>query len=163
MVRWVVMIVCFFGMAQSVHSSALDDSVDRYLTVWADNARVTPTAVTHFYARSVDYYGKTMSNGAVYRDKIAYVEQWPLRRYDVVPGSVGQTCDAGHMHCHVTAILRWSKANTARGRSSQGANTMTLDLVREAGGLKITKESGTPVVSASCSGITPDRTCAGFH
>ena len=163
MFRWVATIVCLFGMTHAVLSSALDDSVDLYLTVWADNARVTPAAVAHFYARGVDYYGKAMSNGAVYRDKIAYVEQWPVRRYDVVPGSVSQTCDAGLMHCHVTAILRWSKANAARTRSSQGANTMTLDLVREAGGLKIAKESGTPVVSASCTGTGPARTCAGFR
>ena len=163
MIRWVATIICLFGTVHSVRSSALDDSVDRYLTVWADNARVTPAAVMHFYARSVVYYGKAMSNGAVYRDKIAYVEQWPVRHYDVVPGSVGQTCDAGRMHCHVTAILRWSKANAARGRSSQGANTMTLDLVREADGPKIARESGTPVVSASCSGAGPDRTCAGFR
>ena len=55
MVRWVATIICLFGTVHSVQSSALDDSVDRYLTVWADNARVTPTAVTHFYARSVEY------------------------------------------------------------------------------------------------------------
>ncbi len=163
MVRWVATIICLFGMARSVQSSALDDSVDRYLTVWANNARVTPMAVAHFYARSVDYYGKPMTNGAVYRDKIAYIRQWPVRRYDVVPGSVGQTCDAVNMHCHVTAILRWSKANRERGRAIQGANTITLDLVRESGGLKIARESGTPVVSASCSGTGANRVCAGFR
>ncbi len=163
MVRWFATILCLIGTAHSVFASSLDDSIDRYLTVWADNARVTPTMVAHFYARSVDYYGKPMTNGAVYRDKVAYITQWPLRRYDVVPGSVSQSCDAGHTHCRVTAILRWSKADAARVRLGQGANTMTLDLVREDGGLKIARESGTPVVSASCKRIGASRICAGYR
>ena len=163
MVRWLLTAVGLIGMAQAVSASPLDSSIDRYLTVWADNSRITPLAVAHFYARSVDYYGKPMSNGAVYRDKIAYITQWPVRRYDVVPGSVGQTCDAGHTHCRVTAILRWSKADATRRYASQGANTMTLDLVREGGELKIASESGTPVVSASCRGTGVHRTCDGFR
>ncbi len=163
MTRWLSATICLIGLTQSVCASPLDDSIDRYLTVWADNARVTPMTVAHFYAQSVDYYGKAMSNGAVYRDKVAFVTQWPVRRYDVVPGSVSQTCDASNTHCRVTAVLRWSKADGRRGHASQGANTITLDLVREAGGLKIARESGTPVVSATCKETGAGPICAGFR
>ena len=163
MVRWFAMTVCLIGMAPALSASPLDDSIDRYLTVWAENARVTPATVSHFYAQNVNYYGKAMSSGAVYRDKVAYITQWPVRRYDVVPGSVGQTCDASNTRCRVTAILRWSKADAAGGHASQGANTMTLDLVRENGELKIARESGTPVVSASCKETDTGRICAGFR
>ena len=163
MVRWYAMTACLVAMAHSVSASPIDDSIDGYLTVWADNARITPMAVAHFYARTVDYYGKPMNNGAVYRDKISYISQWPFRHYDVVPGSVGETCDASHTHCRVTAILRWSKAGAGLGQVSRGANTMTLDLIREDGALKIARESGTPVVSASCQGTGARRYCAGFR
>ena len=163
MVRRFATILCLIGTVHPAFASSLDDSIDRYLTVWADNARVTPMTVAHFYARSVDYYGKPMTNGAVYRDKLAYITQWPLRRYDVVPGSVSQSCNAGGTRCRVTAILRWSKGDAAQRRTGQGANTMTLDLVREDGGLKIARESGTPVVSASCKGTGAARICAGFR
>ena len=163
MVRWFATTVCLIGMSHAVSASPLDDSIDRYLTVWADNTRVTPLTVAQFYARSVDYYGKQMTNGAVFRDKMSYVTQWPSRLYDVVPGSVGETCDARQTRCRVTAILRWSKADAALGRVDRGANTMTLDLVREDGELKIARESGTPVVSASCNGTGARRICAGFR
>ena len=86
-----------------------------------------------------------------------------MRRYAVAPGSGGKTCDAGESRCRVTAILRWQKADASGRNTSQGANTITLDLVRQDGFLKIARESGTPVVSASCNGRGVARRCAGFR
>ena len=118
--------------------------MDQYLSIWSDDAAVNPGTVARLYGRRVNYYGHAMSAGAVYRDKLAFVRRWPVRRYAAVPGTVLNDCDDASARCRVDAVMRWSRADRAGHRES-GTNTVHLDLAREDGGLKIVRESGAPV------------------
>ena len=121
-----------------------DAHMDAYLAIWSRNAAVTPATVARLYARRVEYYGRAMSAEAVYRDKLAFVRRWPVRRYAAVPGTVTNDCGAAADRCRVTALLRWSRGDSG-GHGGAGTNTVRLDLAREDGTLKIVRESGEPV------------------
>ena len=121
-----------------------DARMDGYLAIWSRNGAITPATVARLYGRHVDYYGHPMSAGAVYRDKLAFAEAWPLRHYAAVPGTVANDCGAAAAACRVTAVMRWSRADGA-GRRQSGTNSVRLDLAREDGTLKIVRESGAPV------------------
>ncbi len=121
-----------------------DARMDEYLSIWARNDAINPSTVARLYAAHVDYYGRPMSAGAVYRDKLAFVRRWPVRSYAAVPGTVVNDCDDASPRCRVTAVMRWSRADGA-GRGGSGTNTVRLDLARENGTLKIVRESGAPV------------------
>ena len=141
MKRTLAILVGCLGLANPVLAASPDAKMDSYFSIWADNSRVTPEAVRELYASRVIYYGKAMTPAQVYRDKLNYIRRWPDRRYRVVPGSVSKSCSPGQERCRISAILSWDKAD-ASGRGSKGANTITLNLVREDGTLRIARESG---------------------
>lgn len=118
--------------------------MDEYLSIWAHNDAINPDTVARLYGRRVDYYGRAMSAGDVYRDKLAFVRRWPVRSYAAVPGTVSNDCSDATPRCRVSAVMRWSRAGRGGGRES-GTNTVRLDLAQEDGTLKIVRESGEPV------------------
>ncbi len=120
--------------------------MDEYLSIWSNNAAIAPATVARLYGRHVDYYGHSMSAGDVYRDKRAFVQQWPVRSYAAVPGTVVNDCADASARCHVGAVMHWRRVDRA-GRGESGTNTVRLELARENGTLKIVRESGTPVVA----------------
>ncbi|MGI3903509.1 MAG: hypothetical protein ACRYGP_25995 [Janthinobacterium lividum] len=120
--------------------------MDEYLSIWSNNAAITPATVARLYGRSVFYYGRPMSSTAVFRDKLAFVQQWPVRSYAAVPGTVVNDCTDASARCHVGAVMHWRRADRA-GRAESGTNTVRLELARENGTLKIVRESGAPVVA----------------
>jgi hypothetical protein len=122
--------------------------LDDYFSIWSDNARITPSKVASLYGRTVVYYGRTLSQAGVYRDKLGVVRRWPHRRYEVVPGSVAKSCDAVKDHCRVSLILAWEVAATGQRRPSHGRSSVVLTLSRQDGTLKIVRESGARVRSA---------------
>ncbi len=121
-----------------------DARMDGYLAIWSRNAAITPATVARLYGHRVDYYGHPMSAEAVYRDKLAFAQAWPSRRYAAVPGTVTNDCGTAAESCRVSALMRWSRADAA-GRGESGTNTVRLDLAREDGTLKIVRESGEAV------------------
>ncbi len=152
-----------FALTGTTLAAPADTAMDRYFSIWANNARITPETVDRLYAGRVVYYGKSMTSAQVFRDKQAYIRQWPQRRYAVIPGSVSKTCDAGRSRCQVSAILSWEKAGRGGARGERGANTIRLTLVREGGALKIARESGTPVVRSSCRGGDQGWRCSAYR
>ena len=121
-----------------------DAHMNASLAIWPQNPSIIPATVARLYARRVDYYGHPLSTEAVYRDKLAFVQRWPVRRCSAVPGTVTNTCDDASNRCRVTALLRWSRADGV-GHGESGTNSVRLDLAREDGTLKIVRESGEPV------------------
>ena len=156
-------LACLLSLTGAASAADPDGQMDRYFSIWADNARVTPAAVDRLYADRVVYYGKSMTSAEVYRDKRNFIRQWPDRRYSVVPGSVSKTCDEGQAACRIYAILKWQKADPSTHRGSQGANTITLTLVRQDGTLKIARESGTPVARSVCQGPGDRWHCSAYR
>ena len=158
--------LALWGLASLAVPAAAAEPVaqmDRYFSIWADNARVTPDTVGRLYASRVVYYGKPMTRSDVYRDKLSYIHQWPDRHYAVLPGSLAKSCDATQSACRISAVLSWEKADPRRGQASKGANTINLMLVREDGILKIARESGTPVAASACRDAGGRWTCGAYH
>jgi hypothetical protein len=124
-------------------AAASDDQVlSEFFSIWDQNARVTPQAVDNLYAPNVVYYGRTMTSAGVYADKRAFVRRWPNRRYSVVPGTVKKTCNGPNTRCHVEVTLAYHARSAARGASAGGYTRVSLDMVRQPGGMKIVRESG---------------------
>lgn len=163
MKRRLAILVGCLGLAGPAWSAPSDLRMDRYFSIWADNARVTPEAVEAIYASHVVYYGKPMTPEQVYRDKLNYIRQWPDRRYGVVPGSVSKTCSPVAETCRITAILSWERAGRSGRHGSKGSNTITLTLVRQDGVLKIARESGTPIASSACRDAGVGWRCSGYR
>ena len=162
--RWIVAsLACSLALASAARAAEPDAQMNRYFSIWADNSRVTPEAVDRLYANRVVYYGKSMTSAEVYRDKRNFIQQWPDRRYNVIPGSVSKACGQGEASCKVFAILEWQKSDPSAHRGSKGANTITLTLVRQNGSLKIARESGSPVAQSSCHGGRDRWTCSGYR
>ncbi len=151
------------ALAGTTLAAPADMAMDRYFSIWANDARITPETVDRLYASHVVYYGKAMTPAQVLRDKQAYIRQWPQRRYAVIPGSVSKTCDADRSRCQVSAILSWEKAGRGGARGERGANTIRLTLVREGGALKIARESGEPVVRSSCRAGDQGWRCSAYR
>lgn len=131
------------GAAEAVPAGP-DAHMDAYLATWSQNSRMTEAVVRRLYARRVEYYGRAMSVDAVYRDKLAFTRQWPVRRYQVVPGSVTNDCRPGRLTCHIEALFSWTR-QARSGRSQSGTNSVRLGLAWEGGTLKIVRESGEPI------------------
>ena len=136
-----------WGVSARAAEAQRDARMEAYLTIWAQDANVTPATVDRLYGRRVVYYGRPMTAAAVFRDKLAFVRSWPNRRYDVVPGTVTNDCGDGSERCRVAAVIHWSRTDGAGRRRQSGTNTVRLELARQDGTLKIVRESGVPVSS----------------
>lgn len=160
---WSIAILLISVAAARSAPANYDGRMEEYLVIWADNANIRPAIVDRLYARSVLYYGRPMTQSAVLRDKLGFVRQWPLRSYQVRPGSVTNDCGLGAQRCRVSAVLRWSRTDSSGRHRQSGTNTVTLDLMREDGMLKIARESGVPVASSVCGGSGAAGRCSGFR
>jgi len=160
---WSIAILLISVAAAQSAPATYDGRMEEYLVIWADNANIRPAIVDRLYARSVLYYGRPMTQSAVLRDKLGFIRQWPFRSYQVRPGSVTNDCGVSAQRCRVSAVLRWSRADASGRHRQSGTNTVTLDLVREDGTLKIARESGVPVASSVCSGTGAGPRCSGFR
>ena len=141
---FVVPFLSLLAAPASAAPAARAAHMDEYLSIWSNNAAIVPATVARLYARSVIYYGRSMSSAAVYRDKLAFVQRWPVRSYEAVPGTVTNDCIDASSACRVGAVMRWRRADRA-GHGESGTNTVRLELVRQDGTLKIVRESGAPV------------------
>lgn len=118
------------------------ERLDRYVSIWQSNDRVTRDTVREFYADRVIYYGKRMTRDEVYRDKLRFIRAWPIRTYDIAPGSFRSRCDRSGV-CRARAVLRWTRAKPD-GRSKSGASRLTLVFAKSEGG-RIIRESATNI------------------
>jgi len=140
-----------------------------YFSLWANDATASPQAVERFYASRVNYYGREMTNADVYRDKLYLMRLWPIRAYNVAPGTVVTSCSEDNSRCQVTLVLNFLSENPARGIGVQGETTVSLALVRENGEMKIERENGVPLVRSSCRltgpnwRVSSNWRCSAFH
>lgn len=130
----------------AVAKEAPDAIMDQFFGIWDDDAHVTPQAVAALYAPRVTYYGQILTAAQVYANKRAFIRRWPDRRYAVVPGTVSKGCDATRSRCAVSVTLAYTARSAAREAAARGWTRVTLALARQDGRLKITRESGRPVL-----------------
>ena len=146
--RLLTFTVLFLAAATPVRAQIADGAtkadaeraLQAYLAVWSSEERFKPATVTRFYAPHVVYYGKSFSRAQVLGDKEAYLRQWPIRHYRVVPGSFTATCDPAKTLCKVTADMVWHRVSRT-GQVSDGRARLTFDFIPVEGGRKIAREA----------------------
>lgn len=148
MIRTILAAVAVAALAPfAARAEGSDAVMAQFFATWDRDATVTPAAVDALYARRVVYYGRSLTNGQVYADKLAFTRRWPDRRYAVVPGTVAKSCDGGRTWCRVDATLAYRTRSDARGAIASGWTRVTLSLAREDGRLKVVREAGRPVAA----------------
>lgn len=91
-----------------------------YLEEWSSDRRTTLAHVRQIYAPRVRFYGRVLDHSGLYSEKRRFVERWPVRRYELSPGTARVWCAAHGSRCTVTGLIRWRAENRARGAVSQG-------------------------------------------
>ena len=142
--------------AWAASTPTTDAQWQSYLSVWANDGTASPEAVERFYASRVNYYGREMTPGEVYRDKSYLIRQWPARTYRVVPGSVATSCSADKNSCEVTLVMDYRSANPVEGIGVEGETTVSLELIKQDGRMKIDRENGVSLMRSSCRLASPD-------
>ena len=124
--------------AQAASTPRQDELIASYFAIWDRNGNVTADNVAKLYAPNLVYYGHPMSRAALLRDKLAFVQRWPGRRYTVEPGSAAKSCNADQSRCEISATLAWRTQGASGTRS--GRSRVHLQLALSDSSLKIVRE-----------------------
>lgn len=139
-----VLLACGLGASAARAASPLTEAyaeqkLNEYVRMWSSNGRVSPATVSRYYAGTVIYYGKPMSQRGVLRDKLQYSATWPERHYRIVPGTVSVACDPYKTACRVTGVMEYDRRSVA-GQRAVGAARLSLTLSRDSGS-RVVQES----------------------
>lgn len=96
--------------------------------------------ISGYYAAYVDFYGKTMTYAQVIEEKKTFAFRWPVRTYQVEPGTVRVDCT--QQGCVIDSVISWAAASPDRGANASGRSTWVLILTHTNVGLRITSENG---------------------
>ncbi|WP_413711669.1 hypothetical protein [Rhizobium sp. Rhizsp82] len=97
--------------------------VRRYHAAWSAPNSVAMAFMQNAYGDEVMFYGKTVSQDAVMKDKSTFAQRWPERIYSVRPGSETALCGD---KCNVTGIVEWFARSRERGKTSSGMAEFSL-------------------------------------
>ena len=105
------------------------------------NAREGHENFGDLFADRVDYYGKPGTLRArVLADKAAFYRRWPMRRYEIIPGSLLPRPGPDDS---VELTFRYTYEVSNGARSARGIGETTLGLILgEDGRYRIVKETG---------------------
>ncbi len=96
--------------------------------------------IPSFYAQTIDFYGNIISQAELISEKEKFAKRWPLRQYFVEPGSARISCTS--TGCTVASIINWNARSPERNAQASGRSTWELVLMRFAGRLLISSETG---------------------
>jgi hypothetical protein len=125
--------------APSLETGAFDFVVG-YNATWSLPNRISVPNVINMYASEVDFYGKTVSRGAIAEDKLKFADRWPERRYRVVGDTVSVSCD--RQHCFVRGDVDWEARNSLQNSFASGLAYFEMKLVPDGNTFKIISEQG---------------------
>ncbi len=91
------------------------------------------------YEPAVSYYGKTVSNTEIERDKARYVRKWPQRRYSLVPGTLEHKA-AGPGLTDVSFEYLFEVRSGSKSLAGRGRARLRLRAVQ--GGFALLSEDG---------------------
>lgn len=137
------------GAPQTAHSNEqiADDIVNSYFYFWSTLGEDV-VSMNQFYAETVNFYGSLLNRSRLMDEKQRFAKRWPIRRFNVRPGSMSTACD--ETGCTVTCIVEWDASSTERTAHSSGTSSFTLGVVSAPGtatGALIVSETGS-VLSA---------------
>lgn len=93
----------------------------------------------NFYADSVTFYGKVLTQADVLADKARYVDRWPSRASAARVSTMMTFCDG--KICRVTGLYDWSVAAPQRKASAKGSAEFEY-LIDMSEGYKVVAENG---------------------
>jgi len=99
---------------------------ESYFATWSGSRATAIDFLDRSYAPQVDYFGKRISRTAVMKEKLAFVERWPERRY-TFRSSPSVRCGAEGL-CVVEGLVDWRAYSPTRNTTSTGTASFTLSL-----------------------------------
>jgi hypothetical protein len=124
-----------------------------YLDFWSSPNALTLEVMPRFYAERVDFHGRSMSTEAVVAEKRRFVRRWPVRSYTARIDTLRASCAPAAQTCTVKGRFDFTAISPERGRRSQGAADLEL---------QVSFAGERPTILAETSRIVPrGRTRAG--
>jgi hypothetical protein len=81
-----------------------------------------------FYAKQVEFHGRRMSAEALFAEKRRFVKRWPVRSYTARNETLRATCAPVAHTCSVKVVFDFTALSPERGRRSQGAAELELQV-----------------------------------
>jgi hypothetical protein len=128
--------------AAQAPSAADDDAAalgftDRYFAAMAGAPDAAADFLNRVVTDPVRFYGQTVSRTRMIANQQTYMARWPERGFTIRKPSVVVSCSAGGAVCVVSGVLDYRLRSAARGAASDGAETFTLRLVAQDGGVQV--------------------------
>jgi len=99
-----------------------------YLTLWSAPNELTLKVMPLFYGERVDFHGRSMSTKAVMAEKRRFVRRWPVRSYTARIDTLRSSCAPAAQICTVKGQFDFTAISPERGRRSQGAADLALQV-----------------------------------
>jgi hypothetical protein len=128
-----------------------------YFATWSGSDETALGFVNTAYGNNVEFYGTQVARTEVIKQKIAFVQMWPVRSYGERVSATVINCNPTIKTCSVSGIVDWSAQSVPRNVKTSGDASFELLLDLSGSTIKITREAGktgpqnvqnTPVVSA---------------
>lgn len=100
------------------------DFAIRYHVAWSQPNNAALASMRDLYANRVTFYGKSIDRGAVMSEKQRFAARWPIRSYEIRPGSLSSSCNADV--CTVSAVVDWFAKSPERGKAASGVASFEL-------------------------------------
>lgn len=108
--------------------------------LWSQPNDQSLPQIAYYYAPMVVFYGKKVSQIELVSEKEKFALRWPIRQYQVEPGSVKISCNL--TECLVNSVISWAANSPERDARASGRSTWNLVLLRFGGRLLISAETG---------------------
>jgi len=128
-----------------------------YLSFWSAPNAVTLARMPAFYGPEVVFHGQRMSIKALMEDKRRFARRWPDRQYQPRRDTMRIACDVAAEMCNLRTIVNFVAASPQRGRRSQGAITLALDISFADGLPIIVNESSRVIARGAADGDVYDE------
>jgi hypothetical protein len=115
---------------------------ERYLEIWSTSNAAAVTGVPYMYGPTVQFYGRSYTQGELIEEKRRAVRQWPIRRYVHRPGTMKIACNAAQQKCAAQSIIDFEVANPSRHTQKSGSAKFDLGISFAAHQPRILYEGG---------------------
>lgn len=125
-----VLVIAPLSSAKAIDSQKMKERTEfiasRYLQIWS-SSNVSPVAgVPYMYGRTVQFYGKTYTQGDLKAEKRRAILQWPIRHYVHRPGTMRIDCNYASRKCAARSTIDFSVSNPTRGTRKSGSAKFDL-------------------------------------
>jgi len=125
--------------------------VSSYYEAWSRGNAEALVFMDRAYSETINFYGKPKTRVYVVDEKVKFVMRWPVRAYNVKPGTATVSCAT---YCVVAGIVDWYAKRDVGGGVSSGSARFLISWDPSTG--KIVSESG-EVLDMDKDAVAPIR------